>query len=289
MPNWVYGNLAIRGKKNEVINFLNDGLKVSKSKIELSESMDKQTIVDTLNGLHSDDFLHLRSWLPMPQTFVDYDTTNNARGFENWLVGDLDKPIHVDEAIKVLGHLANETHATSNVDILHELLYTEDANLRERVMDILHKHFDERYNSYMNEYENAIVYQEKTYGCVGWYDYNCRTLGTKWDSEFTYFSIIDGGDTDELIIRADIDTAWNMPDEWLQTVKSMYPSLRFIYYGWEEGGAFCGYFEVGENGNDWIENDEDFMDDEDDEESDDCDYEDRCASMFDKFIEYVIE
>lgn len=36
-----------------------------------------------------------------------------------------------------------------------------------------------------NRYPDAAKEQQEKYGAVGWYDYNCLTLGTKWNFELT--------------------------------------------------------------------------------------------------------
>lgn len=96
MPNWVYNNIAIKGKKENVLNFLNEGLKNSKlkecktiegafnkllkhAKVATSRSMDfrrkawgKKANVFLVKGLTLDTFR------PMPNTFLHYDTTNHG-------------------------------------------------------------------------------------------------------------------------------------------------------------------------------------------------------------------
>lgn len=51
----------------------------------------------------------------------------------------------------------------------------------------------------------AEQHQRETYGVVGWYDFGCKYLGTKWDTEITeYCAYIAEGES-----RFHFDTAWS--------------------------------------------------------------------------------
>ena len=90
----------------------------------------------------------------------------------------------------------------------------------------------------------ANLEEQKAFGAVGWYAYNCKTLGTKWDAD------IDIYDTEEVNgeswIYAYCDTAWSPALEWsanaLQRAldNGLADTLQIETYYYELGVAFCG-------------------------------------------------
>lgn len=63
MPNWTYNNILIKGEKKNLDKFMNDAIRNEDGKLSLS------------------------SWLPIPETFEKYDTTNHPNG-QGLKVGD---------------------------------------------------------------------------------------------------------------------------------------------------------------------------------------------------------
>ena len=96
MPNWVYGNYAIKGKKENILNFLNEGLKNSNEepKSTCREAFDELVKNAKTRETKSDVFdfspdkpkeicvinnLTLDTFRPMPDTFLMWDTTNHEK------------------------------------------------------------------------------------------------------------------------------------------------------------------------------------------------------------------
>lgn len=77
MPNWVTNQVALKGTKQQMIELFNQVTKVN-------------TWEDVENNIHTWE-LTMRSWLPMPQTFKDWDTTNDMEKFE-WFCHDKNQP-----------------------------------------------------------------------------------------------------------------------------------------------------------------------------------------------------
>ena len=82
----------------------------------------------------------------------------------------------------------------------------------------------------IQEFKDATREQREKYGVVGWYDYNCKMYGVKWDSELTVES---KGET-EIVLAG--DTPWSAPDAWLMRMSEKYPDLVFENHAeYEEG------------------------------------------------------
>lgn len=164
MPNWCHNNITISGKPEDLLSFL------KKSKTPKYKGGDIKT------WLEKNKFT-LRSWLPMPKTFKNWDTTNSPKGPDQF-------------------------------------------------------NSDEAYNRYMKNYARAQTYQMKTYGCIGWYQYNYNTLGCKWDAELELIDF----DIDAVLFVC--DTPWNAPREWIRTLIKENPKLIFDLEGVEPGMGF---------------------------------------------------
>jgi len=163
MPNWTFNTITITGDKDAIKKFKADAVK------------------------RGDGTLSLSSWIPTPETFEKYDTTNHPNG-EGLKVGD-------------------------------------------KWWDGLGSHGDEVVTEELiEEFKQATKEQMEKYGVVGWYDYNVKTFGCKWDSEVEIESEEDG----RLTLTA--DTPWTAPHTWLRTLSKKYPELSFnLHAVYEEG------------------------------------------------------
>ena len=74
MPNWVYNNVRVNGAKEQILEMFNYGLK--------QDGKEPMTSPDNVINLK----LTMESYIPMPQTYRDYDTTNKMpnRNAINW-------------------------------------------------------------------------------------------------------------------------------------------------------------------------------------------------------------
>jgi hypothetical protein len=171
MPNWTYNSIRVEGSKDSLTKFMTDGL-ANAHKPE-NEGDNPQ--------------LSLSSWIPTPETFLKYDTTNHPNG-KGLKVGD-------------------------------------------KWWDGLGPHGDKVVTEELiEEFKQATKEQAEKYGVVGWYDYNVKTFGCKWDSEVRVENI---NDTE---INLSADTPWSAPDKWLRTISEKYPELTFHLHAlYEEG------------------------------------------------------
>ena len=223
MPNWNTNRIAVLGKKEKVIDFLNGG--------RLEEGQEHYKYDDDLNKVSFLDY-SLRSWYPMPDTFKRWDTTNSKCDFKYYIQTEKMK-----EAMRLY-----------DIPMTQEGKRNFPSIIRNMTEDML-KDFEEDYKRYCDGYDRAVKYQKENYGCVGWYDYNCKTLGTKWDAEIEITIL---HNTNKLTaLNLDCQTAWTYPDAWLKSISQDYPDLTIICYTSEEGGEYCGYFNTKEDK--WIE------------------------------------
>ena len=163
MPNWTYNRIAVKGEKKDLDKFMNDANRNEEGGFSLS------------------------SWLPIPETFKKYDTTNHPDGKglkvgEKWWDGFGDH---------------------------HNQLVTEEL---------------------IEEFKRATAEQREQYGAVGWYDYNCKVFGCKWDCEVE----VESKDDEEIVLTT--ETPWTAPEQWLRTISKNYPELTFsLFADYEEG------------------------------------------------------
>ena len=151
MPNWVFNTIKINGKNEDIEKLLSDASK------------------------HENGKLYFSSWIPVPETFKKYDTTNFPNGDKLTIGGrtgyEDDSPIVTQELI--------------------------------------------------DEYKAATKEQMELYGVVGWYDYNCKTYGCKWDSRLD----INSQSVGELSLYC--ETPWSPPENFCLTMSERYPELSF--------------------------------------------------------------
>lgn len=76
--------------------------------------------------------------------------------------------------------------------------------------------------------------QLKKFGVVGWYDWNIKYLGTKWDAEMNLRL------NEDRDIVGEFDTAWSPCIAWLENICPKFPELSFNLKYYEPGCAFCG-------------------------------------------------
>lgn len=73
MPNWVSNTFIVKGNKKQINYFLSKGNIKPINNFNDAEEVSKKL-----------DKISLRSWLPLPQTFNDYDTTNQMLDKDHW-------------------------------------------------------------------------------------------------------------------------------------------------------------------------------------------------------------
>lgn len=151
MPNWVDNIVTIKGKKEDIVKVLSDAKKYENGTIRFS------------------------SWIPVPETFKKYDTTNYPNG--------------------------------EGLEIGERVGYEKDSPIVTQEL--------------IEEYKAATKLQMEQYGVVGWYDYNCKTYGCKWDCPVEIMS------RSEDALTLSCETPWSAPNIFFLTMSERYPNLLF--------------------------------------------------------------
>ena len=269
MPNWVYNSIALKGKKENILKFINEGLKNS----QVSEKNDIEEAFDSLleDGKHkvanygfgSKTMGHsvdnpaaiemvkgvtMRTFLPYPDdSYLMYDTTNSAEKM----------PEIAKEQYRKFGYVG---------------------------------WYDLTSGRHMHSGEDDYGKSEAN-GKEPW-DVGC--LGTKWDAELNDLALSVGDD--EAVITFDVDTAWSYPNYWLIWIKRTF-CINVYICAHEESNAYNFYQEIdheddGKDYDDFSEMegcpDRDDYDDEDDYyeawNEFECDAQERMRS---EFLDYV--
>ena len=189
MPNYVYSTIAFRGTEESIHKLIKIGLENSclpstgdmQRDFGLLVSEGKTLQLDEQsNSVKLEKGLTARTFLPMPKTFLLFDTTNHPKQFPN-----------------------------------------------------------------------AVKEQQDKYGVVGWYDYNKKTLGVKWNFNLTEADLQSLELSGIWMFSMDTETAWDYPDQWLIRIKKMAPELDVSIQtltGIDDDGDFAefsGYVEDG--------------------------------------------
>lgn len=72
----------------------------------------------------------------------------------------------------------------------------------------------------IERFKQATKEQKEKYGAVGWYEWNCKNYGCKWDCPI---DIVEAEDKAEFLIKS----PWGIPDVWFESMSKMYPDLVF--------------------------------------------------------------
>jgi len=73
----------------------------------------------------------------------------------------------------------------------------------------------------------------------GWYDWNVREWGTKWDACDSNFD--DNTEDDSPNLYYSFNTAWSIPEQVFQEITEQHPELSFQFYSEEEQGWGAEY------------------------------------------------
>ena len=186
MANYIDSTVFIKGTKRAIVDFLNKGLKNSKSDKRLNVKMKGADVVLLLNTL--DVPLEVESYIPMPRTYKVWDTTSGLKSFYIWYeegcisnqnnLGDpLWKERHEDVYLYMMAHKDEYTIVEPKEnDPLYKEQYFSYADY-DRATEKLHPELKDAYRKYVRGYRRAVAYQKKKYGIIGWLDWCEKKYG----------------------------------------------------------------------------------------------------------------
>lgn len=260
MPNWSYNTIALKGKKENILKFINEGLKNS----QVSEKTDIEKAFNTLleEGKHKE---------------VSYGFGLNSKG------NSADNPA----AIEMVKGATMRTFRPYPDD---SYLMYDTTNHSDKLPEISKEQY--RKYGYIGWYDINAAYRgmgnEKFYNgeseAKGKEPWELGCLGTKWDARLYCLELSVNGD--EAVITFNVDTAWSYPDHWLKWIKHTFCVNVFIC-AHEEGNAFNFYCEIDheDDGKDYG----DFGDMEGQPDQDDYDNDDEYDEAWSEFESGALE
>ena len=261
MPNYSNNTIVIKGDEKKLLAFINEGLK--NAGLETSNDLKEAYIRLFDNGKK----VTLTTFRPMPETFREFDTTN-------------------DYNPELVEHIATN-NKRSLCETIHPAYVDEMKGCtdKEKIKEV-----QERYRI---DFENAKFAQRQMYGVVGWYDYNVNiALGTKWDTDFDTSSLGTSNNGQKMLTLT-CSTAWSYPDCWLKYVAKAFDLMVFIF-AIEESDDYhgCGYVKTNDYSEDCHIEWSDFTRNTEEPEDDDWDsfYEEIDSENIDyenKFLEAI--
>ena len=245
MPNWSYNSVVLKGKKENILKFINEGLKNS----QVSEKTDIEEAFNALleEGKHKT---------------ANYGFGLEAKGRD----GNNPATIKLEKGV---------TMRTFRPYPDDSYLLYDTTNCSDKMPEIAKEQY--RKFGYVGWYDlnsgRHMHSGEDDYGkseANGKEPWDVGCLGTKWDAELNDLALSVGDD--EAVITFDVDTAWSYPVYWLIWIKRTF-CVNVYICAHEESNAYNFYQEIdheddGKDYDDFIEMegcpDEDDYDDEDD-------------------------
>jgi hypothetical protein len=109
-----------------------------------------------------------------------------------------------------------------------------------RALRMLHPELILEYEKYARGYKRAKAYQQKKYGVVGWYDWNCKYYGCKWDMDFENWELqCERGES--VVLSAQMETPWSEPMAFIEYINKIDDGIKVYAYGYEGCSFFYSY------------------------------------------------
>ena len=219
--------IFIAGSKQSVVDFINRGLKGSKVKNRVSDSMSGAEIVNCLNSYGYP--ISMTSYIPMPRIYLTYDTTNSVKSFYSWYVEGMGPYDMIDSCISHERQKELDDFIDSHKDMFSEQLY--GILCYNHAMELLHPELKEAYRLYRHNYYQAKSYQKHKYGIIGWLDW-CRTnYGCTWPAPFDVWRLYKKT-KDSLCLAIEMNVSALIPDVFLRYLNSI-DGLTVYAYGFD--------------------------------------------------------
>ena len=217
--------IFIAGSKQAVVDFINRGLKGSKVRNRVSELMSSAEIVNRLNN-HGYP-ISMTSYIPMPRTYLTYDTTNSVKSFYSWYVEGMGPYDMIDSCISHARQKELDDFIDSHKDVFSEQLY--GIPCYNHAMKLLHPELKEAYRLYRHNYYQAKSYQKRKYGIIGWLDWCRANYGCTWPAPFDVWRLYKET-KDCLCLVIEMNVSALIPDVFLRYLNSI-DGLTVYAYG----------------------------------------------------------
>ena len=106
----------------------------------------------------------------------------------------------------------------------------------DRALRMLHPELILEYGKYVRGYKRAKAYQQKKYGIVGWYDWNCENYGCKWDEKLENWELKCERE-DSIVLSARMETPWSVPMAFIEYINQIEGITVYAF-----GGKTFSYF-----------------------------------------------
>jgi hypothetical protein len=181
--------IFIKGTKQSIVDFFNRGLKGCKSTVRVSADMSGGQIADRL--IEPGCPISMNSYLPMPQTYLNYDTSDEPWGFCDWYevgccnnAGDYDLELMNVRKQEIYDYLqAHPERFTADETGSYELADFD------RALKTIHPELIEPYRKYRRGYYQAAAYQQRKYGVVGWEEWRIKHYGCPYNEPLDVWKV----------------------------------------------------------------------------------------------------
>ena len=217
--------IFIKGSKQSIVDFINRGLEGSRVKKRVSDSLSGAEIVNRLND-HGYP-ISMTSYIPMPRTYLTYDTTNAVKSFYSWYVEGMGPYDMIDSRISHARQKEVDDFIDAHKDVFGEELY--GIPCYNHSMKLLHPELKDAYRLYRQNYYQAKSYQKRKYGIIGLLDW-CRTnYGCTWPAPFDVWRLYKEME-DSLCLAIEMNVCALIPDVFLRYMNSI-DGLTVYAYG----------------------------------------------------------
>ncbi len=181
--------IFIKGTKHSIVDFINRGLKGCKSVVRVSTDMSVAMIANRL--IEPGCPISMHSYLPMPQTYLNYDTSDEPWSFCDWYeggcpnnVGDYDMDLMKVRKQEIYDYLqAHPERFTADEIGSYELADFD------RALKAIHPELVEPYRKYRRGYYRAAAYQQRKYGVVGWEEWRIKHYGCPYNEPLDIWNV----------------------------------------------------------------------------------------------------
>ena len=214
MPNWVENKICVKGKAKDLLAFINLGIKNSLADEVSAEGDAKEYLESAVKVLKEQGIFYGSAVKVLKEQGIFYGSSGVAFS---------------KEPKSVVSHKG--VRFSTFFPIPETYLKYDTTN-------------------YKDDFPEAANEQLEKYGAIGWYDYNLKSFGCKWDCPLDNLRLSRNGE-DDFVLTFESQTPWSCPEGFLYQITDKFSGLSVYDCFVEEMYESCGYFEVGGKEFDW--------------------------------------